>query len=47
MTLNISNEMYKHQESSVQNFRSLGGLEVSYSYNGVVREGRRDILCVV
>ena len=39
----------------MQNFRPLGALEVSNSYNGVVRElgrelgreGGRDILCVV
>ena len=41
MTLNVSNEKYKCQESTVQNFRSLGGLEVSNSLTGVGREGKR------
>ena len=31
----------------MQNFLSLGGLEVSNSLTGIVREGVRDILCVV
>ena len=33
--------------SSVQNFRSLGAVEASNSYDGIVREGVKDILCVV
>ena len=31
---------------SVLNFRPLGAVEVYNSYNGIVREGGRDILCV-
>ena len=33
--------------NSVQNFRSLGSVEAYNSYNGIVRELGRDILCVV
>ena len=42
MTLNVSNEMYKRLESSAQNFRSLGGLEVSNSLTGVGTSGVRE-----
>ena len=38
MTLIVSNDMYERKGSSVQNFRSLGGLEVSNSLTGVVKE---------
>ena len=42
MTLNVINEMYKRLESSAQNFRSLGGLEVSNSLTGVGTQGVRE-----
>ena len=38
MTLDVSNEKYERKETTVQNFRSLGGLEVSNSLTGVGRE---------
>ena len=42
MTLNVINEMYKRLESSAQNFRSLGGLEVSNSLTSVGTQGVRE-----
>ena len=51
MIFDVKNDMYKPLGRSVQNFKPLGALEVSNSYNGIGRElGRelgRDILCVV
>ena len=39
MIFNVKNDMYKPLGRSVQNFKPLGALEVSNSYNGVVSEG--------
>ena len=39
MTSDVKNDMYKPLGRSVQNFRPLGALEVSNSYNGIVRDG--------
>ena len=39
MTLNVTNDKYKYERRSIQNFRSLGGLEVSNSLTGIGTEG--------
>ena len=39
MIFDIKNDMYQPLGRSVQNFRPLGALEVSNSYNGIVRDG--------
>ena len=39
MIFDVKNDMYKSLGRSVQNFRPLGALEVSNSYNGIVRDG--------
>ena len=47
MNLNIMNGPNIHSRSSMQNVRSLRGLETSDYGCGLLREGVRDILCVV
>ena len=42
MIFDIKNDMYQPLGRSVENFRPLCALEVSNSYNGIVREGFRE-----
>ena len=42
MIFDIKNDMYQPLGRSVENFRPLCALEVSNSYNGIVREGVRE-----
>ena len=42
MTFEVKNHMYKPFRGSLQNFRPLGAMEVSNSYNGIVRELGRE-----
>ena len=43
MIFDVINDMYKPLGRSVQNFRYLGALEVSNSYNGIVRDGGKKV----
>ena len=43
MIFDIKNDMYQPLGRSVENFRPLCALEVSNSYNGIVREGVRAV----
>ena len=43
MIFDVKNDMYKPLGRSVQNFKPLGALEVSNSYNGIGRELGREL----